>query len=97
MAKTAGHLTVFQRTPQWSAPLHNAKITDEEMSRIRANYPEIFARCQETYGCFIHSTDPRSALEVTPVSGHSPGCISATELRRLRSISPLNANGSDGW
>src|SRR5215813_415176 len=25
VAKTAGHLTVFQRTPQWSAPLHNAK------------------------------------------------------------------------
>ena len=65
-AKTAGHLTVFQRTPQWCAPLHNAKITQEEMGRIRANYAEIFARCQETYGCFIHSTDPRSALEVTP-------------------------------
>jgi cation diffusion facilitator CzcD-associated flavoprotein CzcO len=65
VAKTAGHLTVFQRTAQWSAPLHNAKITDEEMRRIRANYPEIFARCQETYGCFIHTTDPRAALEVT--------------------------------
>jgi cation diffusion facilitator CzcD-associated flavoprotein CzcO len=66
VAKTAGHLTVFQRTPQWCAPLHNARITLEEMRRIRANYVEIFARCQETYGCFIHSTDPRSALEVTP-------------------------------
>jgi cation diffusion facilitator CzcD-associated flavoprotein CzcO len=66
VAKTAGHLTVFQRTPQWCAPLHNAKIAQEEMRRIRADYAEIFARCQETYGCFIHSTDPRSALEVTP-------------------------------
>jgi cation diffusion facilitator CzcD-associated flavoprotein CzcO len=64
VAKTAGHLTVFQRTPQWCAPLHNAKIGKDEMSRIRANYPEIFARCQETYGCFIHATDPRAALEV---------------------------------
>src|SRR5437868_13210075 len=51
VAKTAGHLTVFQRTPQWCAPLHNSKITRAEMKRIRANYPEIFARCQETYGC----------------------------------------------
>ena len=66
VAKTAGHLTVFQRTPQWCAPLHNAKIGKEEMNRIRANYPEIFARCQETYGCFIHATDPRAASEVTP-------------------------------
>jgi len=65
VAKTAGHLTVFQRTPQWCAPLHNAKIGKEEMSRIRANYAEIFARCQETYGCFIHATDPRATSEVT--------------------------------
>src|SRR5215831_18177705 len=65
VAKTAGHLTVFQRTPQWCAPLHNAKIGKEEMSRIRANYTDIFARCQETYGCFIHATDPRATSEVT--------------------------------
>jgi cation diffusion facilitator CzcD-associated flavoprotein CzcO len=66
VAKTAGHLTVFQRTPQWAAPLHNAKISREEMDRIRTNYPQIFARCQETYGCFIHATDPRATDEVTP-------------------------------
>ncbi len=66
IAKPAGHLTVFQRTPQWAAPLHNAKITKAEMSRIRANYPEIFARCQETAGCFIHAADPRAALDVSP-------------------------------
>ncbi|HEY2539240.1 MAG TPA: NAD(P)/FAD-dependent oxidoreductase [Stellaceae bacterium] len=65
VAKTVGHLTVFQRTPQWAAPLHNARISEEEMRRIRANYPEIFARCQETYGCFIHATDPRATHEVT--------------------------------
>jgi cation diffusion facilitator CzcD-associated flavoprotein CzcO len=66
VAKTAGHLTVFQRTPQWCAPLHNGKISEGEMREIRANYPEIFARCQETYGCFIHATDPRATNEVTP-------------------------------
>ena len=65
IAKTVGHLTVFQRTPQWCAPLHNSKIGKEEMNRIRANYTEIFARCQETYGCFIHATDPRGTFEVT--------------------------------
>src|SRR5882757_1890059 len=50
VAKTAGHLTVFQRTAQWSAPLHNDKIGKDEMNRIRGNYPEIFERCQQTYG-----------------------------------------------
>jgi cation diffusion facilitator CzcD-associated flavoprotein CzcO len=65
IAKTAGHLTVFQRSAQWSAPLHNSKIGKEEMAEIRKNYTEIFARCQETYGCFIHAADPRSTFEVT--------------------------------
>jgi cation diffusion facilitator CzcD-associated flavoprotein CzcO len=65
VAKTAGHLSVFQRTPQWCAPLHNAGIGKAEMDRIRANYAEIFARCQETYGCFIHAADPRGTFEVT--------------------------------
>jgi cation diffusion facilitator CzcD-associated flavoprotein CzcO len=66
IAKQVGHLTVFQRTPNWCAPLHNSRISDEEMRRIRARYPEIFARCHETPGCFVHAPDPRSALEVTP-------------------------------
>jgi cation diffusion facilitator CzcD-associated flavoprotein CzcO len=66
VAKTVGHLTVFQRTPNWCAPLHNGKIGAEEMRRIRANYPEILARCAETPGCFIHAPDPRATHEVTP-------------------------------
>src|SRR3984885_9652099 len=65
VAKTAAHLTVFQRTAQWSAPLHNSKVTAEEMRNIRENYQDIFARCQETVGCFIHAPDPRSVFEVT--------------------------------
>jgi len=65
IARQVGHLTVFQRTRNWCAPLHNSRISDEEMGEIRARYPEIFARCHETPGCFIHSPDPRSALEVT--------------------------------
>ena len=65
IAKTAGHLTVFQRTAQWSAPLHNSRIPAEEMCEIRKTYADMFARCQETAGCFIHTTDPRSVFEVT--------------------------------
>ena len=66
VAKTVGQLTVFQRTPNWCAPLHNGKIGADEMRRIRANYPEILARCAETPGCFIHAPDPRATFEVTP-------------------------------
>ena len=55
IAKTVGHLTVFQRTPNWCAPLHNGKIGEDQKRQIRARYPEIFARCHETPGCFIHT------------------------------------------
>ncbi|MFZ3234951.1 MAG: NAD(P)/FAD-dependent oxidoreductase, partial [Stellaceae bacterium] len=66
VAKTVGRLTVFQRTPNWCAPLHNGRLGEEEMAHIRANYPEIFARCGETPGCFIHAPDSRATHEVTP-------------------------------
>ena len=55
VAKTAGHLTVFQRTPQWCAPLHNGKIGKEEMRRIRANYSDIFALPGNLW--LLHSCD----------------------------------------
>jgi cation diffusion facilitator CzcD-associated flavoprotein CzcO len=66
VAKTVGHLTVFQRTPNWCAPLHNGPIDAETRARIKASYPEIFARCRNSFGCFIHDADPRNALEVSP-------------------------------
>ena len=73
IAKTAAHLTVFQRTAQWSAPLHNSKVTPDEMREIRKNYADIFARCQETLGCFIHAADPRSVFEVTKRNARRSG------------------------
>ncbi len=66
VAKTAGHLTVFQRTPNWCKPLHNGPIDAAAMQKIRAGYPEMFKRCQETYACFLHSIDPRGTFELTP-------------------------------
>ena len=65
IAKDVGHLTVFQRHPNWSAPLHNSVITDEEQKDIKARYPEIYQRCRETLTCFIHNPDPRKALDLT--------------------------------
>ena len=66
VAKTAAHLTVFQRTANWCAPLLNARITPEEQRDIKARYDEIYDRCSKSPGGFIHVPDPRSALEVSP-------------------------------
>ena len=65
IASEVGHLTVFQRTPNWCAPLHNGKIDAATQAKIKAGYPEMFARCQETFACFIHTPDPRGAFEVS--------------------------------
>ena len=66
VAKTAAHLTVFQRTPNWCAPLHNSQIDAAEMAEIRSRYPDIFKRCQETFACFLHTPDPRRTFDVSP-------------------------------
>jgi cation diffusion facilitator CzcD-associated flavoprotein CzcO len=65
VAKTAGRLTVFQRRPNWCAPLHNSPIDEETQRTIKSTYPQIFATCRETFGGFVHVADPRSALEVS--------------------------------
>src|SRR5262245_1681364 len=65
IAKSAGHLTVFQRRPNWCTPLHNRRISRAEMDEIRKDYPALFQRCRETAACFVHNTDPRGTFEVT--------------------------------
>jgi cation diffusion facilitator CzcD-associated flavoprotein CzcO len=54
LAGKVGSLTVFQRRPNWSTPLNNAPISEEEMAAIRARYDEIFANCRASPGGFEH-------------------------------------------
>jgi cation diffusion facilitator CzcD-associated flavoprotein CzcO len=65
IADKVGQLTVFQRRPNWSAPLNNSAISDKEMADIRARYDEIFAACALTPGSFVHGPDRRGFYEVT--------------------------------
>ena len=64
IADKVGELTVFQRRPNWTAPLHNGEISPEEMADIKARYDEIFAVCARTPGGFIHQPDRRPYWEV---------------------------------
>jgi cation diffusion facilitator CzcD-associated flavoprotein CzcO len=66
IAKQAKQLTIFQRRPNWAAPLHNAKISKAEMERIKSRYKEIYAHCATTPMWFIHQADPRKTLDVPP-------------------------------
>src|SRR3954471_17350505 len=66
IAKQAKHLTVFQRRPNWAAPLHDSNISKEEMEEIKSRYEEIYAHCATTPSWFIHQADPRKTLDVPP-------------------------------
>ena len=66
IAPLVGSLTVFQRTPNWATPLHNAAITEAEQDRIKSGYPAMFELLRQTPGCYIHQADPRGTFEVTP-------------------------------
>ena len=66
IAKQASQLTVFQRRPNWAAPLHNSEIGREEMAAIKTRYDEIYARCAETPSWFIHEADRCKTMDVPP-------------------------------
>ena len=66
VAKTAKQLTVFQLDANWCAPLNNSKITDAEQPALKASYPEVFRKCHESFGGFVHQFDMRSIFDVTP-------------------------------
>jgi cation diffusion facilitator CzcD-associated flavoprotein CzcO len=65
IADKVGELTVFQRRPNWSAPLNNSEITEAEMADIRRRYDEIFAACARSPGGFEHEPDRRGFYEVS--------------------------------
>src|SRR6202049_2120516 len=64
IAGQASHLTVFQRTANFSIPAHNAALSQEEREAFRANYPEIrrFAREEARNGIYTEMPD-RGALD----------------------------------
>ena len=64
IADKVAELTVFQRRPNWCAPLNNGPISPEEMAAIKARYDEIFATCLRTPGGFEHEPDRRGFYEV---------------------------------
>ena len=64
IAEQAKHLTVFQRTPNFSIPARNAALTEAERVAFRAKYPEVrrFAREVSRNGIYTEMPD-RGALD----------------------------------
>ncbi len=66
IAKEADHVTVLQRTAQFSVPAGNRDITPEEMADARANWDETVAKMKGHSGGFPFDTHERMTSDETP-------------------------------
>src|SRR5207237_9278440 len=59
IAEQADHLTVFQRTANFSIPARNAALTEDERQAFRAKYPEVrrFASVESRNGIYTEMPD----------------------------------------
>ena len=65
IAQRAKHLTVFQRTANYSVPAQNEPITPEQLAEVKSTYGERRERALETHtGHFLIAND-KSAMEVS--------------------------------
>ena len=66
IAKQAKHLTVFQRTPNYSIPAENKPLDPHEVANIKANYSQIRAKAKENRaGIAMMEVGTKRALETS--------------------------------
>ena len=63
IAETAGHLTVFQRTPNYSVPACNAPLTDAFKRSVHEDFDEIAQNMKATPNGHPWGAEPRRALD----------------------------------
>ncbi len=68
IAQEAGHLYVFQRTPNYSVPAHNAPLDPAEKQKIKADYPAFRERNAEMVSGFgsRYKRPEESAVKAAP-------------------------------
>ena len=66
IAAEARHLTVFQRTPNFTVPARHMPFKPEDQAAIKQDYAAIFDRTRMTYGGFPYVGIDRNTVEVSP-------------------------------
>ncbi|KIW22093.1 uncharacterized protein PV07_12510 [Cladophialophora immunda] len=66
IAKTAAHLTVFQRTPTFTIPLRNQPLDPDVQRLWKANYPELIKVTRYSPGGLPFYVGTKSLKEATP-------------------------------
>ena len=65
IAEASDHLTVFQRTPNYSVPAQNQSMDTETAAQIKANYPQMRAEAKLNHGGIHGSYRKNAALEAS--------------------------------
>lgn len=66
IASQAEHLYVFQRTPNYAVPAHNAPLDPHYVREVKANYPTMRARARQTMTGIDFDYSDELALETPP-------------------------------
>lgn len=70
IAKEADHVTVFQRTAQYTLPARNRPISSEELSKLRAEWEDIRVQMSKHPAGFPFAAASRNAADFTPEERH---------------------------
>jgi acetone monooxygenase len=66
IADQVGHLTVFQRTANYTIPMRNPKYDDAKRAELRAAYPALKERVQGTFAGFNYDFTDRNFADLSP-------------------------------
>ncbi|MWA07008.1 SidA/IucD/PvdA family monooxygenase [Actinomadura sp. LD22] len=66
IAKQAAALTVFQRTPSYSVPARNRVFAEDEIARLKREYPALRAEARQTGGGSVLPLPPGKAGDLSP-------------------------------
>ena len=65
IARESEHLTVFQRTPQYTIPAQHGTVDQAFLKEVKANYAEIMQQSKHSAAGFPYDASETSALEVS--------------------------------
>ena len=65
IARESEHLTVFQRTPQYTIPAQHGTVDQAFLKEVKANYRQILDEAKHTAAGFPYDASETSALEVS--------------------------------
>ena len=75
IAKEAAHVTVFQRTPQYTVPARNRPLTPQELAAVREKWEQVragmMAAPSPDAGLPMAPGNGRSAFDDTPEQRHA--------------------------